>query len=532
MTDHDETESVPSAVAAMSSRDIRDVRRWIAASVAAVVLTLVVAAVTTVAATARTNATTAGDETTRRIGQRTADLVAAHFDGAAASLTQIATISTPDILAARDDELDRILAAPLIAYPQLSGVYVGFPDGGFRFVLRDAEQLVARHVDTAPAYVATDSVLADDLSIRSTEEVDTDYDPRERPWYSAAVAADEPVWTDPYVFFRSGEPGVTLARACLDDDGELVAVIGVDVSLAELRRFLEDLPIDEGADAFLVADASIVAAPSSHPASEPTSDGELPGVEILGITERQLAGLTDDASTLEIDEERRVHRIDLTDEHAPAWSVVITTDRIGIVDALDQRARIAIVAILLAGLALIVATPLITRWLRRPIEELSRQARTDALTEVANRQTFLEEAATATELARSQGTGLVIAIVDVDDFKQINDRHGHRVGDEVLQRLGLSLRTATRPVDLIGRLGGDEFAVAIVDLDPETAHAILERVQRVATTAADVDLAVTIGASSLDGRNIQLATLINEADQALLRSKRSTKGVITWHVDD
>lgn len=529
MTDHDSIESVPTTVAVMSTRDLRNVRRWIAVSVVAVVLTLVIAAVTTVAATARTNATTLGDETTQRIGRRTADLVAAHFDGAAATLVQVETLATADVLETRDAGLDRILAAALIAYPQLSGAYVGFPDGGFRFVLRDGDELVARHVDTAPAYHATDSVLGPDLSVVSTEQVDTDYDPRQRPWYEAAVATTDAVWTDPYVFFRSGEPGVTLARSCLDADGDVVAVIGVDVSLAELRRFLEDLPIDEGADAFLVAGSTVVAAPASHPASEVTTDGELPGVEALGLTEEELGELAGGTTTLEIDEDRRVHRIELDEADAPLWSVVITTDHIGVVEALDQRARVAIVAILLAGLVLVVATPLLTRWLRRPIEELSRRAHTDSLTEVANRQAFLDEAGLAAAIARRERTELVVAIVDVDNFKEINDQHGHRVGDEVLQRLGRSLRAATRPIDLIGRLGGDEFGIAIIDLDRATANAILERIQQVATAAAEVEIEVTIGASALGGRNIELPTLINEADQALLRSKREHKGTIAWH---
>ena len=79
------------------------------------------------------------------------------------------------------------------------------------------------------------------------------------------------------------------------------------------------------------------------------------------------------------------------------------------------------------------------------------------------------------ERSRRQGHALSLVIVDLDEFKQVNERHGHLAGDEVLMQVGESLRESVRAYDLVARYGGDEFAVIAMDADEATAAEVALR---------------------------------------------------------
>lgn len=513
--------------------DPRSAGRWIGLVVTLVIVAIVAASLAAVLATSRANKTSAADETVARIGDRTADLVMAHLDVAAASLDQIDAVLTDAEFADRDDRLDRTLAAQLVAHDQLSGAFVGYPDSDFVFAYRDADQLMLRRIDTTPTRRAVDHRLGSDLAVDNTFVIETDYDPTTRPWYLGAAADVRSAWTEPYVFFRSGQPGVTLARA-RRVEGSITAVTGVDISLAELRSFLDDLPIDDGAEAFLIAGTTIVAAPTEYDLDgdgDGDGDGdELPSVEMAGVSFDQLHELVRSDAPVDIGADGRLHLTDLPGSNAPSWSVLIRTDDVGVVGALDQGARIALLVIAIAGICLLVATPWLTRWLRRPIEELRRMARIDELTEVTNRGTFLNDAEAALDDVRQHGGSFVVALVDVDDFKRVNDTFGHAIGDDVLRRIGEAIKANVRGNDLVGRLGGDELAIVIRGTGRAESDRILRRVRTAVVDAcAEYDVDITIGATPLAGRTIDLAGLMIEADHELLVAKQQGgKGQVHW----
>ena len=151
---------------------------------------------------------------------------------------------------------------------------------------------------------------------------------------------------------------------------------------------------------------------------------------------------------------------------------------------------------------------------------LQEAARTDPLTGAANRRAFEEQL--ATELARTHrhGQPLMLALVDVDHFKRINDRHGHDVGDRVLVELSDRVRGQLRSVDLLARVGGDEWALLLPGTDRDDGAAVLERVRAAmaATPLSGVAVTVTIGAA-VAGAGAGAGTLYRAADRALYAAK-------------
>jgi diguanylate cyclase (GGDEF)-like protein len=122
--------------------------------------------------------------------------------------------------------------------------------------------------------------------------------------------------------------------------------------------------------------------------------------------------------------------------------------------------------------------------LGRLSESLRRQADTDMLTGLLNRNGFMAAAVREHAIAQRSGNRLTLAMLDLDDFKQINDLRGHTVGDRVLADLGQSWRERLRTGDILARHGGDEFVLLLPATTPEGAGAVLDRLR-------DEDLPVT-----------------------------------------
>ena len=108
---------------------------------------------------------------------------------------------------------------------------------------------------------------------------------------------------------------------------------------------------------------------------------------------------------------------------------------------------------------------------------IASQAATDSLTGLGNRWTFDEELALEWRRAERVGDPLALILADIDDFKAINDTHGHRAGDEVLRVVGRVLSENVRQVDLAARYGGEEFAVIVPETDLEGAAQLAERLR-------------------------------------------------------
>lgn len=154
-------------------------------------------------------------------------------------------------------------------------------------------------------------------------------------------------------------------------------------------------------------------------------------------------------------------------------------------------------------------------------QKVAELAATDGLTGCAVHRVFHQRI--REELARSKRHGLPLSlmIIDLDNFKVVNDSYGHLVGDNVLAGIGAGLRTLSRASDLVARLGGDEFAVLMPDTEPSSAQTLAERVRREIPASLEVPVTLSIGISGLDLSEPTPEQLIDDADFALYEVKRS-----------
>ena len=151
---------------------------------------------------------------------------------------------------------------------------------------------------------------------------------------------------------------------------------------------------------------------------------------------------------------------------------------------------------------------------------LLERAATDELTGVRTRILGLDEASREIERARRKGGQLILAFVDVDGLKRLNDTRGHQAGDSLLRAVGEALRANLRSYDVIVRYGGDEFVCAMPDLSPQEARARFARIAH-ALAAVDSDHSISIGlAQAWPGETLN--ALIARADADLLRSRART----------
>ena len=175
------------------------------------------------------------------------------------------------------------------------------------------------------------------------------------------------------------------------------------------------------------------------------------------------------------------------------------------------------IAVVLGTVALLVA------WRDEADEQLRTMANTDSLTRLLNRRGFTERAEALFATAKRHRQPLTVVMIDLDHFKQINDRQGHEGGDKALQLFAQTLGETRRTGDLVGRLGGEEFCVLLPQGPDGTASGfdqrLRKRLEQVTHTQLGFALDYSAGAASMTHSDATLAGLMARADAALYRAK-------------
>jgi diguanylate cyclase (GGDEF)-like protein len=162
-------------------------------------------------------------------------------------------------------------------------------------------------------------------------------------------------------------------------------------------------------------------------------------------------------------------------------------------------------------------------------EQLRVQSTIDHLTGLFNRRYFMDRLREEIDRNGRHGTPFAVAFIDIDNFKRINDEHGHLSGDEILQQLTRTCAKQVRNVDTLARIGGEEFALLLPQTTAEDAERLVEQLRAgVAATSAKVgdrliEITVSIGLTSSGRGPLDVNGILRIADEALYAAKRQGK---------
>jgi len=219
--------------------------------------------------------------------------------------------------------------------------------------------------------------------------------------------------------------------------------------------------------------------------------------------------------------------VPLLDHAQNRWVMGVYAPEDELAQKIREGQRESIILGVAMSLLVVTAAVLIGLIMLRPIHNLQRQASEDPLTGLLNRRGFDEIAAKRLRATVRQLRPASAIMIDIDNFKAINDKFGHAVGDEVLLAVAGRIRSALSDIDLLSRYGGEEFAVVLPDANLAQGRQVAERLRQfvgaspIKTSAGEMHVTVSLGATERDGDSSDITQLLERADQGLLAAKRA-----------
>jgi diguanylate cyclase (GGDEF)-like protein len=175
-----------------------------------------------------------------------------------------------------------------------------------------------------------------------------------------------------------------------------------------------------------------------------------------------------------------------------------------------------------------------TKVLSESNQQLDRLAHKDALTDLLNRRGLDQVLSREIAWAHRHGSSMMALIIDLDDFKKINDNMGHSTGDGVLRELAARIQQPLRSTDFTARVGGDEFLILLPDTDAAEGIKIAEKVREAISekpfviSSQSINVTISVGVVSLTGATTTIDDLLSETHQALYQSKRQGKNRVSF----
>ncbi len=287
-----------------------------------------------------------------------------------------------------NEELADYFASRLANVPYLSGMFYGTTNGEFLFVSRsdrvspDGYRTKTISVQDGIRAVELDYSNAEFSVVESETDPNDAYDPRTRPWYDGALAAEGPAFTDPYVFFTSQTPGVTASVAILEEE-QLAGVVGVDIDLAQLSAFLSDLKLGDNGTAFIISGGgNVIALEDPDRITQDGGDGfrlatigEV-GDPLLATTYKRLVpgSQLNEAEFFAVEDGKSTHHIFVAPIDQTDWFLGISLDEqdfLGELRSLQRNNTIVTVAISLVS---VIGAWLLIQNVAEPLSHLRERA--------------------------------------------------------------------------------------------------------------------------------------------------------------
>jgi diguanylate cyclase (GGDEF)-like protein len=433
------------------------------------------------------------------------------------------------------EQLETYFFTQLRSNAELASIYIGQPNGDFFFVKKDGNGFFTKIIRSSPERIVIYRYYNQSFErIEESLHPEDTFDPRTRPWYQKAIAENQPVWTEPYIFFTSKRPGITTARPVYVSEGFL-GVVSVDIEISGLSNFLKTIPISQHGSAFIINRQGLaIAFPGLGNAIQDADT--LPHISIVGndVTRELLSQIPVDKVTQKHFREFSVVNLSHYGLLSPFrlgnkdWLTGIYAPAADFQGQVQSRYRNDLFRILgIGALVCILAIPLIFG-VTRPLTRLYLQATRDELTQLPNRSEFLRRAKIRLTQAQRKRENVAVAMFDLDGFKQVNDSYGHKAGDQVLSIVGRRLSAVIRSGDLAGRLGGDEFALLLNGVKEEEVLHLVERIRTsiIQEPIHSGDEVYIIGATAgvaMNHHGENLLESLAKADQALLDAKSNGK---------
>lgn len=451
---------------------------------------------------------------------------------------------------------------------------------------RQDKQSVQVRIKTDPAQPRQFYRVSEQGATRVLEATETNlYDPRTRPWYKLALEKKSDAWVPFYLDFTTGELVTTRVRPVRNPAGDIEGVVATDVSIRRLSEFIASLKATENGVVFVVESSGELIG---------TSSGEALSVGVGRDKKRVNAASSADHLVREVyagysraikEKGDQIEPVSLRlnidgdiyfssmhiipSDMGGNWYGVVAVPRADLMEEVNSNiyrsgaiALFAAIVALTLGLWIVnwVARDLnllnratnrlrggelyepigITRKdeigaLARNFEKMHADLQTDELTRAYNRDTVTKviDRRMAELRKNPAGTGFAILFIDLNYFKQINDEHGHLVGDRALMAVSARLKHFLRAGDLVARYGGDEFLVLLPGIaEHKTAEAVMEKtLAGVETPTVDVtdrhgvplNIKLAVGIALFPGDGETTDQLIATADKRMYVHKAARR---------
>ena len=216
-----------------------------------------------------------------------------------------------------------------------------------------------------------------------------------------------------------------------------------------------------------------------------------------------------------------------------AWAILLIAAVIGTLLSAGVIPEYASYSPYIIEFGALIEMVLLSIALASRIRNLQQDTQTDGLTQLYNRRFFDTEFSRLLKLSKRQHRPVALLLVDIDFFKQFNDKFGHDRGDLVLQQVSQLLKQIARQTDYVCRYGGEEFAIILPDTDAEGAEMIAERMREAVEqrTANEQRVTISIGVAVYNGDSMSEIELFKKADLSLYEAKRSGRNKVIFFND-